>query len=335
METNPTIVFRAPKKVEIEERTIPRPGEGEVLIKTICTVISTGTELSILNAEYPPGSYWAEYGKLPFDPGYDNIGTVIDVGAGVDRALVGTKVGTYGNHARYVVQPASTIRPIHRDIPDEEAVFFTLGEICMNAVRRPRVLWGESVVIYGMGLLGHITAQLCRIAGARPVFAVDVAPSRLTQLPKDPALIPIDASMQNVVDLVKRETRGRMADVVFEVTGDPDLIVREFEVLHKQGRMVILGCPRGKTTIDLHDLCNMPSHSIIGVHNMSHPPVATLDNPWTNLRDAELFFDLVADGELLIKPLITHREHYSRAVELYDLLMKDRSKAMGVVLTWS
>jgi len=335
METNPTIVFPAPKVVEIEERPIPTPAEGEVLIKTICTVISTGTELSILNADYPPGSYWANYGTLPFDPGYDNIGTVVDVGPGVDRVLVGTKAGTYGAHARYVVQPASTIRPITRDIPDEEAVFFTLGEICMNAIRRPRVMWGESVVIYGMGLLGHITAQLCRIAGARPVFAVDVAASRLTQLPKDPALIAVDASRESIVDVVKRETRGRMADVVFEVTGDPDLILREFEVLHRQGRLVMLGCPRGKTTIDLHDLCNMPSHSIIGAHNLSHPKHAELDNPWTNLRDAELFFDLVADGELLVKPLITHREHYTKAVGLYDLLMKDRSKAMGVVLTWS
>ncbi len=334
METNPTVVFRAPKKVEIEERPIPKPGDGEVLIKTICTVISTGTELSILNAEYPPGSYWAGYGKLPFDPGYDNIGTVVDVGPGVDRALIGNKVGSWGNHARYVVWKAADIRYNHRGVPDEEAVFFTLGEICMNAIRRPRVLWGESVVIYGMGLLGHITAQLCRIAGARPVFAVDVAASRLTQLPNDPALIAVDASKEDVVEVVKRETRGRMADVVFEVTGDPDLILKEFEVLHKQGRLVMLGCPRGKTTIDFHDLCNMPSHSIIGVHNMSHPPVATLDNPWTNLRDAELFFDLVADGELSIKPLITHREHFSRAVELYDLLMEDRSKAVGVVLSW-
>mgnify|MGYP005651474395 CR=1 FL=1 len=52
-------------------------------------------------------------------------------------------------------------------------------------------------------------------------------------------------------------------------------------------------------------------------------------------RHAEFFFDLVADGELSIEPLISHREHYTEAARLYQMLLKDRSQAMGVVLEWT
>ena len=135
--------------------------------------------------------------------------------------------------------------------------------------------------------------------------------------------------------VVEKLTRGRMADVVFEVTGVADLIPKQFETLHKQGRYVVLSSPRGKTTFDFHDLCNAPSYTIIGAHNMSHPPHATLDYPWTMHRHAELFFDLVADGALAIDPLISHREHYTEAPQLYDMLLRDRSAAMGVVLDWT
>ncbi|MBI4530470.1 MAG: hypothetical protein HY709_03010 [Candidatus Latescibacteria bacterium] len=52
-------------------------------------------------------------------------------------------------------------------------------------------------------------------------------------------------------------------------------------------------------------------------------------------RHAELFFDLIADGELLIEPLISHRERYAEAPRLYEMLLQDRSQAMGVILEWA
>jgi len=67
-----------------------------------------------------------------------------------------------------------------------------------------------------------------------------------------------------------------------------------------------------------------------GTHNNSHPARETLDNPWVKARHAELFLDLVADGDLKLGPLISHRE----AERLYAMLLKDRSNAMGVILEW-
>ena len=113
------------------------------------------------------------------------------------------------------------------------------------------------------------------------------------------------------------------------------MIPREFDVLHDQGRFVVLSSPRGKTLFDFHDLCNRPSHTIIGAYNWSHPVRGTLDYPWTMLRHSELFLELLAEKELDVTSLITHRSHYSEAPRLYEMLLQDRSDAMGVLLDWN
>lgn len=336
MKDNPTVVFTEPKHVVIENRPMPAPGDGAMLIQTLKTLISTGTELTILNGEFPRDSAWSAYGRFPFVPGYNNIGVVVDVGKNVDRSWIGRRVASYGPHAAYVVLSPESVRVVHRDILDEEAAFFTIAEIVMNGVRRGEVCWGESVVVYGLGLLGQLTTRFCHIAGARPVIGIDVSDNRLGMLPKVPGIKGINARNHEPGEMVNELTNGRMADVVFEVTGDPEIIPHEFKVLKRQGKIVILSSPRGITkNFDFHDLCNSPSFTIIGAHNGSHPRFETPYNQWTQKRHGELFFNLIADGELDVKPLISHRSSYADAVKFYDLLMRDRTQAMGVIMEWS
>jgi len=356
MNDNPTVVFPEPGRVVIENKPCPSPKTGELLVETHRTLISTGTELTMLSGNFQQGSFWESYVRYPVLPGYCNVGTVVGLGPEVDKKWLGQRVASYGNHARYVTvraypcgsqtnldgqlaisipSPWVLARPILRDVPDEHAIFFTIGEIVMNGVRRANVRWGESVVVYGLGLLGQLTVQMCLMAGARPIIGVDISESRLQCLPDNPAVIRVNAKSSDVSAVVDRVTRSRKADVVFEVTGNPGAIPQEFGVLRNQGRFVVLSSPKGETQFDFNDLCNVPSHTIIGAHNFSHPSEPTLDNPWTNLRDAELFFDLVADGAVQLEPLISHRERYDKAAELYQMLVSDRSNAMGVVLDWT
>jgi 2-desacetyl-2-hydroxyethyl bacteriochlorophyllide A dehydrogenase len=332
---NPTVVFAAPRTVAVEDRPLPVPAAGELLIQTHRTLVSTGTELTILNGQYPPNSRWADYGRFPFVPGYDHIGTVVEVGPEVDRAWLGRKVGSYAAHAAYVLGRPSDLRQIHREIPDEEAAFFTLAEIAMNGVRRGGVTWGETVAVYGLGLLGQLAARLCRLAGAGLVVGVDVAPSRLALFPALSRMAALNPAAGDPTERLQALARGRLADVVFELTGNPEAIPGEFALLRPQGRMVLLSSPRGPTPLfDFHDLCNSPSYTIIGAHNGSHPTHESPHTPWTRQRHAELFFDLVATGELEVAPLISHRLPCTEAPAVYAELLADRSRAMGVVLAW-
>ncbi|MFA6567648.1 MAG: zinc-binding dehydrogenase [Victivallales bacterium] len=336
MKNNPAVVFPEAGKAVIEELAIPHPGDGEVLIKSACTMVSTGTEMTAFTGEYPPGSVWEKHFKFPYCPGYNNIGTVVETGNGTDRELLGRKFATWGRHAAYSAQKVENLYPVTREIPDEHAVFFTIAEIVMNGIRRSHVQWGESVVVYGMGLLGQFTAIFARLCGARPVFAADISDYRLNVLPEDSGIVKINTCNGcDIGDIIKAHNRGNLADIVFEVTGNGGLIPSEFAALRPQGRFVILSSPREKTLFDFHDLCNNPSYTIIGAHNFSHPAVATPDNPWTMQRHVEMFFDLVGDGEIDVGRMISRKVDYTRAAEIYGDLLADRSKDMGIIIDWS
>jgi len=338
-DTNPTVVFTQPKTAVIEDREIPSPGPGQLLVRTGRTLISTGTELTIFAGDFAPGSAWAEYAVFPFVPGYSNVGEVVEIGANVDRSWIGRRVANAGPHARFVLVPAGPAaqqaRPLHRpEVSDDEAAFFCLAEVVMNGLRRSRLAWGESAVVYGCGLLGQLAVRFARLLGARPVLAIDMADTRLQLLPTDPGIIPVNPRRQNVADIVREATRGRLADVVIELTGNPSLIPDEFDCVRNQGRLLMLSSPAGATTFDFHDLCNARSITIIGAHVGSHPDLGEIDLPWTRQRHCELFFDLIADRDIDLQTLITHRAPYTDAPTWYHQLLADRSQLMGVVLQW-
>ena len=335
MKENPVIVFPKKQTAEIQYREIKHPGSGELLVKNHKSLISIGTEMTAFSGDYPAGSVWETFFPYPFDAGYATVGEVIGVGEGVDKSWLGKRVGTMAPHCRYAVVSTEDVRIVHRaEISDEEAVFYIIAQIVMRGIRMSKVGWGDAAVVFGMGLLGHFAACFCRLSGAKPVFAVDTADFRLDLMPDDKSLIKINPLKSDLLEDVKIHTAGRMADIVFEVTGSAKLIPDEFKVLHEQGRFVMMSSPRDKTDFDFHDLCNRPSHTIIGAHNFSHPKFATYENPWTAVRHCELFFDLVADGELDVKRMISHRVDYTNAPKVYYQLLKDRSQYMGIVIDW-
>jgi len=334
MEQNYQVVFAGKKQVELREAKIPAPGPGQVLIKSVLTQVSTGTELTILIGEYPPGSVWANYGQYPFNAGYSNIGRVIDVGQGVNRSLIGRLVGSQTFHAHYVIGEHEALRFLPEGIKAEQAVFFTIAEIVMNGVRLAKIEPGEAVAVFGLGLLGQFTVQFCRFCGGWPVIAVDPAEFRRALARQSGANYDFDPLHTDLEAKIKDITKERMCDVAFEVTGIPSEIGRQLGLLRERGREIILSSPRGASTIDFHDLVNRPSRVIIGAHNWSHPKVETTYNQWTAARDAELFFSLLQAGIFTTAHLVSHRFKWDQAVKAYQMLMADRSKALGVLFDW-
>ncbi len=331
-----TVVFTDVKKVEFTEIETGALKPGEILVKTKKTMISTGTELSILCREgIEKECVWTSYGAYPFYPGYNNVGVVIDVADEKDRHLLGKRVLSYVPHARYgILNSEEDLTVLPDEIDDEDALFTVFGQIVLQGIRRGRVVMGETAVVYGAGLLGQITVDFLRLSGCARVVVCDTAEKRLSLITKIPIVTTVNPLKESVKDVVYNVTKGRMADVVFELTGVGPLIPKEMECLHDLGRLVILSSPRGETTMDFHDFVNRTSTEIIGAHNMSHTPVATLNDPWDKARDNEFFMDTVINGFIDVKRLISHREPYTKAIELYKMLIEDRPNAMGVLMDW-
>ena len=333
MPTGPTVRFTAPETAIVEDREVADPGPGGLLVETTCSLISTGTELTLYAGQYPDDSAWADYGSYPLVPGYSNVGRVIAIGEDVDEAYRDARVASWaGQTAYHTLTPEQCIL-VPDGVADEEAAFFAIAQIVMNGIRRGRVDWGETVAIFGLGLLGQFATRFSRIAGAWPVVGVDLAEHRLSFLPDEAGVIPVNATDADPAAVLEDET-GRLADVCYEVTGLPDAIPEQFESLRRQGRFVVLSSPRGETTFDFHDLCNSPSYEIIGAHQGSHPPVSTPQNPWTKERHAELFFEFLRADQLDVASLITRRVDPADAPATYAHLLDSRTDELGVLFEW-
>ncbi|HIE09454.1 MAG TPA: zinc-binding alcohol dehydrogenase [Armatimonadetes bacterium] len=330
-----SLFIDAPFEARLREEELPQIGPGMFLTRTITTAISTGTEMTAYTGDFPKRSKWAQYVKYPFRAGYSNLGEVVEVGKGVEGVRVGDRVVGYKPHSQFAVyREGEFFVKVPEGIPDEVAPTFSIAVITLNGVRRAGLNLGECAVVYGLGPLGLFTLQFARLDGARPVIGVDISEHRRRLAEKAGADLTIDGRDPNLVDKVRRATKGRMADVVFEVTGSPEVIPEEFKVLREQGRMVLLSSPRGITPFDFHDLCNAPSFTIIGAHNLSHPPHETPQNPWTMRRNCELFFDLVLGGEFKVAELITHKLPWHEAPKAYKMLERERGKTGFVILDW-
>jgi 2-desacetyl-2-hydroxyethyl bacteriochlorophyllide A dehydrogenase len=102
------IVFTGPLQVEVREQETPAPGPGEVLLETLVSLVSTGTESFCFRGEFEPGTSWAGWVKYPFYPGYSNVGRVIALGEGVTDYQVGDRVCSLLGHVQHgVAGPAA------------------------------------------------------------------------------------------------------------------------------------------------------------------------------------------------------------------------------------
>ncbi len=327
MTGNPTLVIDAPSRIRIESRVQPEPGAGQLLIETAASLISTGTEIAILDGVVTGIDY-------PFTPGYSNVGVVIATGPGVSKDWRGRKVATGAPHARYVVADEAGAVEIKGSSSDHELVFFALASIALNGLRRAAVSGGEVAIVFGLGILGQLVVRLCRLFGLRPVVGVDPERDR-RKLLADHANV-VTAKPDEAEHAVAELTHGRMADVVFDVTGLPAALPGQARCARDQARLVLLGSPRGDPVpFDFYVGCHRPSLTIIGAHTLSHPPVDAPGSPWTVQRHSELFFSLVEDGELDVAKLITDVVPWRDSVAMFDELSRNRGSHMGVVLDWS
>ncbi|MCR8489004.1 MAG: zinc-binding dehydrogenase [candidate division WOR-3 bacterium] len=337
------VVFRKPREVSIEEEDLPSPSRGQVLIKTLVTLISAGTELTMLSGDYPKGSIWSMM-NYPCTPGYSNCGIVVEVGEDVKEVNVGDRVLSFAGHSEYVLVDVDRIlAKVPEEVSDEEAAFGTLAATSMNAVRLARISLGECVVIVGMGILGQLTAQFCKLSGGFPVIAIDISEKRLEIAKKLGVIVTLNPRRDNVENEISFITEGQGADVVFEVTGSPEVIPWALNLVKPirntfppesgrpvLGRYVQLSSPRGPSTIDFHDQVNFPSRIIIGAHESSHPVFETPYNPWTRRKNIKLFFELIKAGMVDVKGLVTHKYPLSEAKYVYEKLL-DPAKRLNML----
>jgi len=327
------IWFPAPGEVTLRHGPDPEPGPGEVAVEATASLISTGTECTVLQQRYAPDTHWARWGRFPFAPGYSLVGRVRAIGPGVQGLAPGDRVAVRAPH-RQVALVQRVVAAVPPDIPDVQACWFALGTITQNGVRRAQIELGDTVAVVGLGILGQLVCQYAWTAGARRVIAIDPEAQRLRVAERLGATHPLPLPVSEAADAVRRITGGRMADVVFDVTGAAAAFAPALGLVRRLGRFVLLGDTGYPEQQHLTPEVITRGIQIIGTHD-SHPPAVASEHAfWSHTQMAELFFELLRQGRLRVAEIPSQVLSPRQAPRIYQELCARPGAYLGIVLDW-
>jgi len=355
--------------LEVLDVPCPAAGTGQLLIQTRASLISAGTERSVV--EFGQASYLDKarqnpervkqvlerirsdgllptlelvFAKLdePMPLGYCNAGEVIQVGAGVTGYKVGDRVASNGRHAEMVCRPINLCAKVPEGVPDDQATFAVLGSIGLQGVRLIEPAIGERVAVFGLGLIGLVAVQLLVSSGAH-VIGIDVDPARLKLAEQFGATTVNVAAGSDPVAAGMAFSRGVGIDAVLVTASakNDSIIHQAAQMSRKRGRIVLVGV----VNLDIQRADFYEKELKFQV-SCSYGPgrydakyeEGGVDYPlpfvrWTEQRNMEAILELIAAGRLNVEPLITSRIPHSESVRAYDLLANDRSQ-LGIVLEY-
>jgi 2-desacetyl-2-hydroxyethyl bacteriochlorophyllide A dehydrogenase len=322
------VVFRDRGLVEIEDFNVVEPGSKQLLIESVCTLISPGTETAFLMAlPNTPG-------KFPMYPGYSNAGVVYAKGGEVSAFNVGDRVVSRKPHASHVIAEEGEAEKIPENVSLEEASFSTLATIAMQGVRKAGIELGESVLVLGQGLVGNLALQLSKLSGGMPVIGVDMYDYRLDVAKKCGADEALNPTKVDLKDAVMKITERKGADVVIEATGNPNVISLALDLARPRGRVILLGSPRGISTVNFYSLVHVKGVIVIGAHNNVRPIYESSRRFWTYRDEVRLVLNLLGKKLLKVKDLVTERLRFEEAAEAYNKLINAKENILGIILKW-
>lgn len=259
------ITLNGPYQVGFEESPTPRPGSGELVVRTVLSGISTGTEMMLYRGTFPNLSLkkWAQWKEYPVYPGYELVGIVEEVGpqptvrggnsmvgslgpaggtlhGSVTEFSPGDRVVCLGEHAGYVRVPAGLTAKLPDSVDSMDASLIPLACTAMHSVRRAQIQYCDTVTIVGAGVVGLLVLQHARAAGAGRTIVVDVRKERLAIAREYGADLVVDASEADPVSPILDFTRIG-SDVVVEASGSLDSVKLACDLVRDRGRIVLVG----------------------------------------------------------------------------------------------
>jgi predicted dehydrogenase/threonine dehydrogenase-like Zn-dependent dehydrogenase len=348
------------------------PAPGEALVHTAVSLVSAGTErmlaefagksllgkarsrpdlvrqmLEKARREGVLGTLEAAFSRLDQSMalGYASAGTIQALGLGLTGFKVSDRVACAGGghavHAEYATVPQNLMARLPDSVDFESAAFTTLGAIAMHGFRLAEVYLGERVAVIGLGLLGQLTAGVARAAGCY-VLGVDVDPRRVALAVQMGAQAVLREGAEEAA-LSFSQGRGCDAVLICAASASSDPVELAGIIARDRARVVAVGA------VDLHlprkpyyekELTFLVSRSYgpgrydPGYEEAGHDyPIGYVR--WTEGRNMQAFVELLAEGRIDVRPLVSHRFPVERAAEAYALITgKQVEPYLGVLLTY-
>jgi threonine dehydrogenase-like Zn-dependent dehydrogenase len=337
-----SVYFTASREVTVQEEPLPPLPPDQVLVDTVLSAISPGTELLVYRGEFPQevpvdetiGALAGEF-SYPMKYGYSTVGRVSAVGSAADPAWQGRRVFAFQPHCSHFIAPPGGLIPIPQGLDFEDAVFLPNMETAVNFLLDGAPLIGERVAVLGQGIVGLLTTALLAEFPLASLVTLDRWPlRRQTSLALgataslDPAWSEATAQARDALGSVHPEDG---ADLVYELAGSPAALDLALELAGFTSRIVIGSWYGSKrASLDLGGRFHRSRIRMIGSQVSSLAPEHR--GRWDKARRFQVAWQKIR--EIQPSRFITHRYPLDKAGEAYRLLDENPAEAIQVVFTY-
>lgn len=244
-----SLYFSGQKCVEAREETLPLINSHQVLVQTLYSAISPGTELLIyrqqisiknqrdINIRSLSGNF-----EYPFKYGYSIVGKVISSGPGIDPSWNGKTVFAFHPHESLFPAYPDELLEVPEGMSPLDAVFLANMETAVNLVMDGHPLLGEKVVVLGQGIVGLLTTSILSQFPLSNLITADLYPLRRRISQQMGARISLDPGDKDFIPRIQsflRDTDSSAADLTFEVSGNPKALNGAIELTGFGGRIIV------------------------------------------------------------------------------------------------
>jgi 2-desacetyl-2-hydroxyethyl bacteriochlorophyllide A dehydrogenase len=336
--------FLGPRQVDLVPTPPFSPGPGQVRVRTLVSGISAGTELTTYLGTNPYLTRrWDPARRLFLDGtstapypvtgvGYEEVGEVVEIAQGVAGVEIGDLVWGIWGHRTDGLLDANLVRAqlLPPGLDPLVGVFARVGAVALNAVLDADVHIGETVAVFGQGVIGLLATRLAALSGT-DVVAVDTSAPRLALAERFGARHTVRTGEQSPAEVVRALTGGRGADVCLEMSGVPAALNEAIRTVGYGGRVIASGFYQGGGGA-LH-LGEEFHHNRVSVVSSQISGVASRHTPrWTRERLHREFMRLVGEGRVDPRPLISAVVPAREVADAFDRLTHNHGDLLQVVL---
>ncbi len=331
------LTFTAPRQVELREETLPALGADDVLVETVCSAISAGTEMLIYQGRFPrdletDSVISALRGRFdyPLAYGYACVGKVVEIGRLVNGEWKDRLVFAFQPHATHFVAKPDSLFPIPSPLSHATACFLPNMETAVNLVQDAAPILGERVMVLGQGVVGLLTTTLLHEFPLETLITADCYELRRKASLEIGAAASLDPDSKDF-HAQARALLKNGADLTLELSGNPSTLDAAIALTAFSGRVVI-GSWYGekRASIDLGGAFHRSRIQLISSQVSSIAP--ELSARWDKARR----FDLAWNALQKIEPekWITHRFPLSQAAQAYRLLNENPRETIQVLFEY-
>jgi L-iditol 2-dehydrogenase len=334
--------IRQMEMIEIPEPLVRNPGDVKIKMSVVGVC---GSDIHY----FTKGKIGSQVVKYPFAVGHEGAGVVVETGKGVTKVRPGDIIAVEpsmpcggcdqclsgrpntcrkllflgcpgqasGCMSEYIVMPEASCLPLHKGLNADNGVISEPLAIGIYSVKTSIPLKGKNIAILGFGPIGMSVLLAARAEGAEKIFVTDKIGERLAMALKEGADLAVNPLKEDIVTrILEREPMG--VDVVFECCGQQDAFDQGIDILKPGGKIMVVGIPEFDKWIVAVDKTRRKEITIQYVRRQADC--------------TEQALEMMQNNKVDVSRMVTHRFHFSKAREAFDLVAGYRDGVMKAMI---